>query len=203
MILATKNRPKAAELAALLSAVADPDLDLISLADWEERHQALPEAEEGADSFAANALLKARHYARLTGRPALADDSGLSVAALRGRPGVLSARYGGPGLDDAGRCDFLLENMAGRFDRRAYFTSVLALARPDGRALCWPGEMPGLIAREKRGAQGFGYDPIFYYPPLRKTLAQIPAAEKNKISHRARAARAFLNDARRIRQFLT
>lgn len=199
LVVATKNRHKAGELAALTVHLGRT----LSLAEWEERHgRALAEPVEDGDSFEANALIKARFYARATGRPALADDSGLSVAALGGAPGIWSARYGGPGLDDAGRCRLLLNNMDGRFDRRAFFTSVLALARPDGAALSWLGRVDGLITREPRGGQGFGYDPVFFFPPRNATLAQLSAEVKNAVSHRSRAARAFLDDGRRVEKFL-
>jgi XTP/dITP diphosphohydrolase len=166
MVIATKNRHKAGELAALATGLAGA----AGLADWEREHGVtLAEPPEDGETFIENALEKARHYARATGLPALADDSGLSVAALGGAPGVRSARYGGPGLDDAGRCRLLLQSLDGYRDRRAFFTSVLALARPDGAALCWTGRVDGLITREPRGAGGFGYDPIFYYPPAGQT----------------------------------
>ncbi len=235
VLIATKNRHKAAELGALFAGVAaggvliaappGPDwghaplksglaeIDrprtgliavppVLSLADWEAGHRVLPEPPEGADSFEANALAKAEYYARATNLPALADDSGLSVIALDGAPGVLSARYGGPGLDDGGRCRLLLEALAGVHDRRAFFTSVLALARPDGAALLWRGELHGLITREPRGSHGFGYDPIFFHPESGCALAQLTAEAKNRVSHRARAARAFQADAFRIEKFL-
>ncbi|MDL2259666.1 RdgB/HAM1 family non-canonical purine NTP pyrophosphatase [Deltaproteobacteria bacterium OttesenSCG-928-K17] len=201
VLLATKNRHKAEELTALLGAVSN-GIKALNLAEWEAANRSLPEPDEGADSFSGNAVLKARFYAGATGLVALADDSGLSVEALGGAPGVLSARYGGPGLDDQGRLELLLRNMEGLHDRRAFFTSVLALARPDGRALYWAGRADGLISREPRGANGFGYDPIFYYPPGRRTMAEMSAEEKNLISHRARAAALFLDDASRVRRFL-
>lgn len=204
ILVATKNRAKAEELAALIGrAGLGGQIRARSLADWELDHRPLPEPREGADGFVENALIKARAYALASGRPSLADDSGLSVAALGGAPGVLSARYGGPGLDDAGRNRLLLAQLAEVHDRRAFFTSVLALARPDGRALFWAGRLPGLISREARGEQGFGYDPVFYRPESRRTLAQLTASEKNALSHRALAARAFWSDSFRIRRFLS
>ncbi|MDR0882259.1 MAG: RdgB/HAM1 family non-canonical purine NTP pyrophosphatase [Candidatus Adiutrix sp.] len=201
LLIATKNRPKAEELAALAGA-AGGLLATLALTEWEAAHHRLAEPEEGADSFEANARAKARFYARATGLPALADDSGLSVEALGGAPGVLSARYGGPELDDRGRSELILANLAGSEDRRAFFTSVLALARPDGRSLLWTGRLDGLIADEISGAGGFGYDPIFFHPESGCTLAQLTASQKNQISHRARSAQAFLADLSRIRDFL-
>ncbi len=199
ILIATKNKHKAGELAALVADLAGA----APLADWErERGIVLAEPPENGETFADNALEKARHYARATGLPALADDSGLSVAALDGAPGVRSARYGGPDLDDPGRCRLLLEALDGRHDRRAFFTSVLALARPDGTALSWAGRVDGLITREPRGAGGFGYDPVFFHPPSGLTLAQLSPEAKNAVSHRARAARAFLDDGFRVARFL-
>jgi len=204
ILIATKNRPKAEELAALLSRTGLGDcLRPLSLADWEKDHHPLPEPQEGANDFVENALIKARSYARATGLLALADDSGLSVAALGGAPGVLSARYGGSDLDDPGRCRLLLANLSAASDRRAFFTSVLALARPDGEALFWRGQLHGLISREPLGAHGFGYDPVFFLPESGLTLAQLTTSEKNAVSHRAVAARAFLADSGRIRHFLS
>lgn len=203
ILIATKNRHKAGELAALFGRDGlGGDLQTMSLADWEAERQALPEPQEGAEGFVENALIKARAYARAAGLVALADDSGLSVEALGRAPGVLSARYGGPGLDDAGRCRFLLDQLAAAEDRRAFFTSVLALARPDGQALFWTGRLQGLISREPCGDNGFGYDPIFFLPELGLTIAELTADEKNEISHRAVAAQAFLADSSRIRRFL-
>lgn len=204
ILVATKNRHKAEELADLIGRTGSGDQPrTLSLVDWESDHRPLPEPREGADGFVENALIKARDYARASGLVALADDSGLSVAALGGAPGVLSARYGGPDLDDAGRNRLLLDKLAAAHDRRAFFTSVLALARPDGRALFWTGCLQGLISREARGGHGFGYDPIFYHPESRRTLGQLTASEKNAVSHRALAARIFLSDSFRIRRFLS
>ena len=198
-MIATKNKHKAGELAALLSSLAGA----VSLSDWEaESGQALEEPEENGRTFQENALIKSREYARATGLITLADDSGLSVEALGGAPGVLSARYGGPGLDDGGRCELLLKNLNGQPDRRAFFTSVLALSRPDGESFLWEGRAEGLIAAEKSGENGFGYDPVFYFPPLGRTFAQLTAEEKNRVSHRALAARAFAGDLDRVRRFI-
>lgn len=204
LLLATKNRGKAEELAALITRIPVPgrSLESLDLADWEAGREPLPEPLEGESGFVENARLKAVYYAQTSGLPALADDSGLSVVALGGQPGVLSARYGGPGLDDAGRCLFLLEKLGPAPDRRAFFSSVLALARPDGAAIHWEGRLEGLITREMKGAGGFGYDPIFYHPPSGRTLAELSPAEKNAISHRARAARALLGDSVRLAAFL-
>lgn len=144
---------------------------------------------EGADSYAENASAKARAVAAATGLLALGDDSGLEVDALGGRPGVLSARYGGEGLTDAQRCDKLLEALAGvlPLQRTARFRSVIALVAPAGREAVVEGEAEGILLDQPQGTGGFGYDPIFYYPPLDSTFAQLPEAEKATVSHRARA----------------
>ncbi len=206
ILLATKNPHKAAELAAIVqklwSASGSGELKAVDLAQWEAEHGPISEAQEGETSFVENAVLKARHYAAASGLPALADDSGLSVAALNGEPGVLSARYGGPELDDAGRCEFLLSRLRGHRQRQAFFCSVLALAKTSGEYLYWEGRLDGLISEQRRGENGFGYDPIFYYPPSDRTTAEMTAEEKNSLSHRARAAAAFQADAGRVARFL-
>ncbi len=185
VVLATLNSGKARELARLLG---DLPIALLSLADVPGA--ALPE-ETGA-TYAENALLKARAAARLTGRAALGDDSGLEVDALGGAPGLHSARFGGPGLDDAGRVALLLERLrevpAGR--RGARFRCVIALVDEAGRERTVEGVAEGEIAAAPRGTGGFGYDPVFYYPPLRRTFGELGDREKESLSHRARAARA-------------
>lgn len=202
ILIATKNRHKAEELAALAAPLAPGGLHTISLTDWEnDKGLVLAEPEEGAASFVENALLKAHYYADKTQLPALADDSGLMVEALGG-PGVLSARYGGPGLNDQQRYELILTNLAGQHDRRAYFTSVLALAKPGSGGLYWTGRADGLISRKPQGLNGFGYDPVFYYPPAKKTMAELTPEEKNSVSHRARAALAFKKDLDRVQRFL-
>ena len=186
LVLATLNRAKARELQALLGAVP---FTIRCLADVPDAH--LPE--ETGVSYRDNALLKARAAARLTGLPALADDSGLEVDALGGAPGVRSARYGGPDLDDAGRCARLLEALreVPEARRTARFRCVLALVDPEGVARVVEGVVEGRIAQTPRGQGGFGYDPIFYYPPLGRTFAELTEAEKARVSHRGRAARAL------------
>jgi XTP/dITP diphosphohydrolase len=154
---------------------------------------------EGESSYADNALAKARAAARAAGLLALADDSGLEVDALGGAPGVRSARYGGPGLDDAGRCRALLAALAGvpESRRTARFRCAVALAEPGGREAVVEGAAEGIILTAPRGRGGFGYDPVFLYPPLGATFAEIPEAEKHAVSHRGRAvarARAVLEE---------
>lgn len=185
LVLATLNPGKARELAGLLAGLPH---DLRPLA-------AVPGArppEESGASYAANALLKARAAARLAGATALADDSGLEVDALGGAPGLHSARYGGPGLDDAARCARLLEALRGvpPGRRTARFRCVIAVVEPAGGEWTVEGVAEGRILEAPRGAGGFGYDPLFLYPPLGRTFAELAEAEKAAVSHRGRAAAA-------------
>jgi XTP/dITP diphosphohydrolase len=148
--------------------------------------------EETGDSYAANALLKARAAARHTGLLALGDDSGLEVDAIGGAPGLRSARFGGPGLDDAGRCARLLAALDGVPEERrgARFRCVIALVDSAGSERIVEGVAEGVILTAPRGQGGFGYDPLFYYPPLGRTFAELTEAEKARVSHRGRAVQA-------------
>ena len=181
LVLATGNPGKVAELSALVGEWGRVEvLPLTGVA--------LPE--EGEDSYAMNAITKARAVAIATGLPALADDSGLEVDALGGGPGVRSARYADT---DAGRVQRLLtalRDVAGA-GRRARFRCVVALAWPDGRVETAEGTCEGRIAETPEGAGGFGYDPVFVADELGRTLAAVPPAEKERVSHRARAVRAL------------
>jgi len=185
LLLATGNRGKVAELAELLAPFG---LALRSLA--EAPGVELPP--EG-DDYAKNAAAKAAVAARATGLVALGDDSGIEVAALGGAPGPRSARYGGPGLDDAGRAARLLAALAesGSPDRRARFVCVAALATPDGTVSLVHGECHGRILAAPRGAGGFGYDPVFQPEGDDASMAELPAERKNRISHRGRAIAAL------------
>ena len=152
------------------------------------------DVEETGTTFQENSLLKAEAVMKATGLPALADDSGIAVDALNGEPGVYSARYGfDETLDDRGRLNLLLKNMQAVPDgqRQAKFVCVITFVHPDGQVIQARGEIHGELLREARGENGFGYDPIFYYPPLGKTTAELSAAEKNEVSHRAVALKAF------------
>ena len=185
LVVATGNPGKLREIREILG---DARVVLRSLAEF----AAVSMPEEGHD-YTANAIAKARAVASATGLPAVADDSGLEVDALGGRPGPLSARYGGPGLDDAGRVAYLLEALRGRSGdaRRARFVCVAALALPDGAAWTAWGECPGHILDAPRGAGGFGYDPVFWSSELEAAMAELPDAQKNEISHRGRALRGL------------
>jgi XTP/dITP diphosphohydrolase len=150
------------------------------------------EIEEHGRTYRENAVLKAVPFAQASGLTTLADDSGLEVDALDGRPGIHSARFGGPGLDDADRWRLLLQELEGVpwEERTARFRCLIALARPGGAVETTEGVCPGSIAFEAAGSGGFGYDPVFYLPEFGCTMAQLPDGVKNTISHRARAAQA-------------
>lgn len=189
VVLASNNAGKLREFAALLDAAG---IELIP-----QGALNVPEAEEPHPTFVENALTKARHAARLTGLPALADDSGLCVRALRGAPGVYSARYaqlaGGPKSDAANNAR-LVEQLQREADRRAYYFCVLALVRhaDDPEPLIAEGRWQGEIIDEPRGAHGFGYDPHFFLPDLNASAAELDPAVKNTCSHRAIALRQLL-----------
>jgi XTP/dITP diphosphohydrolase len=186
LVLASKNPKKLIELNAILSqlgirvcseADAGVDVDV--------------DVEETGTTFEENSLLKADAVMKASGLPAIADDSGLCVDALQGAPGVYSARYGGEGLDDPARTQLLLENMQGADTRAAKFVSVITCCFPNGDVISARGECHGTIAFAPMGDGGFGYDPVFFIPELKKTFAQLSPEEKNAISHRGRALQAF------------
>lgn len=185
LLIATHNPGKVREYRALL---ADLPLTLVGL----DAVGITTELEETGSTFAENAILKAEGYAAQSGLWTWADDSGLEVDALDGRPGVYSARYGGPGLDDAGRVRFLLAQLEQAADRprTARFRCVVALARPPAPTQTTAGVLEGEIATSPRGEHGFGYDPVFYLPDRGMTLAEATPTLKNQISHRAQAAQA-------------
>jgi len=191
LVIATLNRAKGRELHALLG---DLPWEVSLLADTPGA--ALPE--ETGTTYADNALIKARAGMRATGATALADDSGIEVDALEGGPGLYSARWGGHGLDDAGRNALMLERLRGvpAERRTARYRCVIAIVDPDGRFSVVQGTCEGVIAEAPRGTGGFGYDPIFFFPPLGATFGEVAAAVKHQVSHRgiaARAARALLD----------
>ena len=150
------------------------------------------EIEENAETFAGNAAIKAEAVCAATGLPAIADDSGLTVEALNGEPGVYSARYCGRHGDDEANNDKLLAKMEGVENRKAAFRSAIAIARPGRETLIAEGACPGVILHARRGTGGFGYDPLFLYEPLNKTFAEVTPEEKNAVSHRARACENML-----------
>ena len=183
-VLASQNKHKLVEMQSILAAhgvevVLEADVGLNV------------DVEETGATFAENALLKARAVMEASGLPAIADDSGVCVDALNGAPGVYSARYGGPELDDAARYRLLLENMRGARTRTAHFTSCIACVFPNGDTLEAEGVCPGTIAFAPQGDGGFGYDPVFFLPELRKTYAQLTPEEKAAVSHRGKALAVF------------
>ena len=184
LVLASKNKKKLVEMNDILSHLG---IEVCS----EAEAGVDVEVEETGTTFEENSLLKARAVMEKSGMPAIADDSGLCVDALGGAPGVYSARYGGPGLDDAGRYQLLLENMKGQMPRTARFISVITCCFPNGDVISARGECEGTIAFAPMGEGGFGYDPVFFVPGLKKTFSQLTPEEKNAISHRGRALEAF------------
>jgi XTP/dITP diphosphohydrolase len=182
VVLATRNAGKTEELRRLL---ADFPVVVMNLSNFGP----MPPVEEDGTTFEENAVKKARSTAKVVGLPALADDSGLTVDALGGAPGVRSARYAGEHAADADNNAKLLKELEHEDNRAAAFVCVIAIAVPWGPALVYEGHCEGLITREQMGTEGFGYDPVFFYPPLQKTFAQLTTEEKNQVSHRGRALR--------------
>ena len=188
IVLASRNKKKKAELQVLLSQYIE-GIEILSLDDV----GIYGEIEEDGETFEENALIKAR-VAASSGYIGVGDDSGLEVDALGGAPGVYSARYAGEHGDDEANNQLLLENLKGAEDKTARFVCTIACVFPesDGREdIIVRGEVVGEIIDEYRGDGGFGYDPIFYYPPFDKTLAQISPDEKNEVSHRGKAIKAL------------
>lgn len=187
LVLASKNPHKLAEISKItekfgfelvLQSELGVDIDV----------------EENGTTFEENSLIKAKAVMEATGLPALADDSGIAVEALNGEPGIYSARYGfDPSLDDWGRLLLLLKNMeqVPEGSRQAKFVCVITMVTPDGQMIQARGEAHGELLRQAVGTGGFGYDPIFYYPPLGKTFAELSPDEKNQVSHRAEALKRF------------
>jgi XTP/dITP diphosphohydrolase len=180
LVLATRNKGKIQEFKELLSGF---DMNMKSLEDFGP----IPPVKEDGQTFEDNAYIKAHFTARVLGVPALADDSGLVVEALNGAPGVYSARYAGDDATDKDNNLKLLEEMKGKTNRRAFFESAIIIAVPRGPALTYIGKCEGEITLEPKGENGFGYDPLFYYPALSKTFAQMTGEEKNRVSHRGKA----------------
>ena len=186
LVLASNNAKKMKELNALLAPLG---FEIIP-----QGELGIPEAEEPHCTFVENALAKARHAARLSGLPALADDSGLCVRALGGAPGVISARYAGEPKSDARNNEKLLAELGERCDRDAHFVSVIVLVRhaDDPQPLIAEGEWHGEILPALRGEGGFGYDPLFYLPEFDRTAAELDAETKNRVSHRGHAMQKLI-----------
>ncbi|NLY39480.1 MAG: XTP/dITP diphosphatase [Firmicutes bacterium] len=184
LVLATRNQGKVEEIKALLH---DLPLEIISL----DQLAVIPEVKEDQHTFSGNALKKARAVAAACGLPSLADDSGLTVDALGGRPGVFSSRYAGPGADDAANNRLLLAELKGvpPEKRGAAFVCALALVIPGGETYLIEESCRGRIVETPQGQNGFGYDPLFFYEPAGQTFAQMETALKNQVSHRGKALR--------------
>lgn len=182
IVVATRNAGKLKEIQAILSPLP---VRLLSLKDFPD----IPEIPEDGSTFAENAGQKARTVARLTGRLAIADDSGLTVDALQGRPGVYSSRYAGDQATDEDRYRKLLKEMEAvpEGKRQGAFVCAVAVASPEGKEEVVQSEIRGSISFGPRGSHGFGYDPVFFIPDFGKTVAEIEPELKNRISHRARA----------------
>jgi XTP/dITP diphosphohydrolase len=180
LVLATRNEGKISEFKDLIAGFG---IEIKSLKDFGP----IPLVEEDGATFEDNAYKKASFTAKVLGVPALADDSGLMVGALGGMPGVRSARYAGEGATDRENNHKLLEVMKDVEERDASFMCIIAIAVPAGPALIYEGRCDGHITREPMGENGFGYDPVFYFPPLKKTFAQMGSEEKNHVSHRGKA----------------
>jgi XTP/dITP diphosphohydrolase len=191
LVIATGNPAKTAEIRDLLKGFP---IDIKNLDDFGP----LPPVVEDGDSFDENAYKKASFVSKILGYPALADDSGLVVEALGGAPGIYSARYAGENASDQQRYTKLLKQMEGRTNRRAAFECVISLAVPTGAALTYEGRCEGIIAEEPVGDGGFGYDPVFYFPPLKKTFGQLVREEKSLISHRGKALKELKDEFDRV-----
>ncbi len=193
MVMASRNRGKIKELETLLREIS-PDIEVLGLGDIGYEG----DIEENGETFEENAFIKASVPAGM-GYIGIADDSGLCVDALGGAPGIYSARYSG-GDAEANNDKLLLFMDPVPDDRRqARFVSVICVVFPDGRPdIMVRGECEGMITRERRGSGGFGYDPLFYYPPLGATFGELPAEEKNKISHRANAMKKLAEEIKKI-----
>lgn len=194
LVLATRNAHKVSELRQMLK---DEHIEVLSLDDFME----VPEIVEDGTTFGENALKKAREVCKATGLPALADDSGLEVDLLDGAPGVYSARFSGPNATTADNNRKLLELLKPHpdmKDRSARFKSVIALVLPDGRETVVEGAAEGYILSDFRGAEGFGYDPLFYVPEYDATFAELPMEVKNRISHRGKAFSLIVEEIRKL-----
>jgi XTP/dITP diphosphohydrolase len=196
LLLASRNQKKLGELRRILEAEGISGIEVVGLNEVEE----FPEAPETAPDFEGNAVAKARDAVAATGLPAIADDSGLVVDALNGMPGVLSARWSGRHGDDEANLDLVLGQLTDTPDERrgAAFVCAAALVLPGGEETVVRGEWRGTLIRERRGTNGFGYDPIFVPDGGARTSAELPPAEKDASSHRGRALRALVPDLRKL-----
>jgi len=191
LVIATSNPGKTAEIRDMLESFP---VNIKNLADFGP----IPPVEEDGDTFDDNAYKKASFVSKILGLPALADDSGLVVEALGGAPGVYSARYAGENATDEQRSAKLLNEMKNVANRNAAFECVISIAVPLGPALTYEARCEGLIAERPAGENGFGYDPIFYFPPLEKTFAQLTREEKSRVSHRGKALQEIRKEFNKV-----
>ena len=195
IVLATTNKGKTKEFKELLK---DFPIEIKDLSDFGP----IPEVIEDGETFDDNAYKKASFTAKVLGYPAMADDSGLCVEALDGAPGVYSARYAGDNATDAQNVDKLLDALKDEENRKAAFECVISIAVPTGAALTYEGRCEGVLTREPAGDNGFGYDPLFFFPELNKTFAQLSIAEKGDISHRGKALKDVSREMNKIIEWL-
>ncbi|WP_300459165.1 XTP/dITP diphosphatase [Desulfobacula sp.] len=191
IVLATRNKGKTREIQSLLKGFP---IDIKNLDDFGP----IPEVIEDGDTFDDNAYKKASFTARVLGYPAMADDSGLCVEALDGAPGVYSARYAGENATDADNVKKMLDELKNKANRNAAFKCVISIAVPTGAALTYEGECQGVLTKKTVGENGFGYDPLFFYPELNKTFAQLTIEEKGKVSHRGKALKEIADEMDKI-----
>ncbi len=195
IVLATTNKGKTKEFRELLK---DFPIEIKDLGDFGP----IPEIIEDGETFDDNAYKKASFTAKVLGFPAMADDSGLCVEALDGAPGVYSARYAGEAATDAQNVAKLLDALKDEENRKAAFECVISIAVPTGAALTYENRCEGVLTREPAGENGFGYDPLFFFPELNKTFAQLSIAEKAEISHRGKALKEVSNEMDKIIEWL-
>jgi XTP/dITP diphosphohydrolase len=195
LVLATQNRGKTTEIKGLLK---NYPIEIRNLDDFGP----IPTIDEDGDTFEANAYKKSSLTARYLGYPALADDSGLCVEALNGAPGILSARYAGPNATDDQNCQKLLQALSKHSNRNAYFKCVLSLAVPTGPALTYEARCDGLITDRPSGKNGFGYDPVFFFPEYHKTFAELSIEEKGLVSHRGKALKEFCEEFDKVLKWM-
>ena len=191
LVLATRNKGKKREFELLFNGLP---VEIKGVSEF----QKIPEFEEEGSTFEEIAINKAKFVSKALDLPAVADDSGLTVEALNGAPGIFSARYAGKSATNDQNNRKLLEKMEGKENRNAIFVCSIAISKPTGQVLTYTGRCSGIISHEPAGINGFGYDPFFYYSPLGKTFAQLSIEEKSRVSHRGQAMKKLKNDFKRI-----
>ena len=191
LVLATRNKGKKREFELLFNGLP---VEIKGVSEF----QKIPEFEEEGSTFEEIAINKAKFVSKALDLPAIADDSGLTVEALNGAPGIFSARYAGKSATNGQNNRKLLEKMEGKENRNAIFVCSIAISKPTGQVLTYTGRCSGIILHEPAGTNGFGYDPFFYYSPLGKTFAQLSVEEKSRVSHRGQAMRKLKNDFKKI-----